>query len=113
MGDMLLLVLPPQDTLVTELLPHTTMLDKFTQLLNHTFTSKSQLNHTSTKKSLPNHTSMKKSLPNHTSTLKYQLNHTSTSNQKLPHFLLLLQLLTVDSLGPVLSTVLLLMPFGN
>merc|ERR1712212_277528 len=60
----------PQDTLVTELLPHTTMLDKFTQLLNHTFTSKCQLNHTSTKKSLLNHTFTKKSLLNHTFTKK-------------------------------------------
>merc|ERR1712212_735878 len=64
------LVLPPQDTLVTELLPHTTMLDKFTQPLNHTFTSKYQLNHISTKKSLLNHTFTKKSLLNHTFTKK-------------------------------------------
>merc|ERR1712064_166975 len=63
LSDTPLLVLPPQDILVTELPTHTTTLDKYTQLLNHTSTKKSPLNHTSM--------------------LKYQLNHTSTSSQSL------------------------------
>merc|ERR1719454_2386036 len=100
------LLLPQLPKLLPQLLTstHTITPNKYTQLLNHTSTSKLLLNHTSTKKSLPNPMYMKKSLPNptymkkslpnhtymkklllnHTSTKKLLLNHTYTSNQYLP-----------------------------
>merc|ERR1711997_663150 len=83
--DLLLPQLPsPLPQLLTS--THTITPDKYTQLLNHTSTSKlllsptymlkSKLNHTYMKKSLPNHTYMKKSLLNHTYMPKSLLSHT-------------------------------------
>merc|ERR1739844_659919 len=72
---------------------HTTMLDKYTQLLNHTSTLKLLPSHTSMKisplspmymKTLQlNLTFMPKSLPSHTYTLSQQLSLMYTSSQKL------------------------------
>merc|ERR1711981_46822 len=88
--DMLVLdLLPPQQHSST----HTTMLDKYTQLLNHTSTPKLPPSHTSMKTSLPNPMYMKTSLlsPMYMKTLQLNLtfmlkslpSHTYTLSQKL------------------------------
>merc|ERR1711981_657732 len=117
--DMLVLdLLPPQQPSST----HTTMLDKYTQLLNHTSTPKLLPSHTSMRilplnpmymKTLQlNLTFMPKSLPNHTYTLSQQLSLMYTSRQLLLPQLLpqsLLPQLLLHTLTHMLMLVLMLM----